>query len=66
MHHMIVDAVSWRIITDDIKDLYQKKRLPQKTSSYRQWVDTIKLYPQKNKEEEEFWMQRINNKPGNL
>jgi non-ribosomal peptide synthase protein (TIGR01720 family) len=63
---MIVDAVSWRIIADDIYDLYQNKTLPQKTSSYRQWTDTIKLYPRENLKEQDFWMQQIHNGPDNF
>ncbi|PWN68629.1 hypothetical protein C1631_018305, partial [Chryseobacterium phosphatilyticum] len=51
-HHLIIDAVSWRIITEDIKNIYQslekgdreKVLSHKKGSSYRQWVDAVKNY----------------------
>ena len=56
---MIVDAVSWRIIADDIKDLYHNKTLPEKTSSYRQWLNTVNIYPKNNSEEREHWVKQL-------
>ncbi|MDR2234817.1 MAG: amino acid adenylation domain-containing protein [Chryseobacterium sp.] len=50
LHHLIIDGVSWRIITDDLKTLYQTLEKgtpidpPVKGSSYRQWVNAIKTY----------------------
>ncbi len=42
LHHLIIDAVSWRILRDDLKDLYEGKPLGPKTSSYRQWAKAVK------------------------
>ncbi|WP_139809697.1 non-ribosomal peptide synthetase, partial [Pseudomonas indica] len=42
-HHLVVDAVSWRLLLEDFNTLYprlaagQNATLPAKTSSYRQW-----------------------------
>ncbi|PAU59158.1 non-ribosomal peptide synthetase [Pseudomonas indica] len=42
-HHLVVDAVSWRLLLEDFSTLYprlaagQNATLPAKTSSYRQW-----------------------------
>jgi amino acid adenylation domain-containing protein/non-ribosomal peptide synthase protein (TIGR01720 family) len=41
LHHLITDTVSWRILGEDIKHLYQHKRLGEKSSSYRQWVNNF-------------------------
>jgi len=56
MHHLIIDSVSWRIITEDIVKLYEllkdknninktsQELLGQKSTSYRQWVEAVKNY----------------------
>jgi len=44
-HHIIVDAVSWRIIADDMKALLSGSRdLGKKTTSYREWVSAVSGY----------------------
>ncbi|MBF0120184.1 MAG: amino acid adenylation domain-containing protein [Desulfobacterales bacterium] len=55
LHHLIEDAVSLRILIEDIKDIYDGKKLSAKTSSYREWVETVKEYAEKNKQELSFW-----------
>ncbi|MBS0359507.1 MAG: amino acid adenylation domain-containing protein, partial [Proteobacteria bacterium] len=54
-HHLIADTVSWRIIIDDIKEIYLGGQLTRKTSSYRQWVDLIREYPKLYPEEIHYW-----------
>jgi len=54
-HNLVIDAVSWRIFADNIKFLYEGGELGTKTSSYRQWVETVKAYPKKHKHEFSFW-----------
>ncbi|MCW1964755.1 condensation domain-containing protein, partial [Chryseobacterium viscerum] len=54
-HHLIIDVVSWRIITEDLKNMYQSLEKGgtykiQKGSSYRQWAEAIKGYESKNSE----------------
>ncbi|UHO38304.1 amino acid adenylation domain-containing protein [Chryseobacterium capnotolerans] len=55
-HHLIIDTVSWRIILDDLRNIYQALEkgeniaTPQKGSSYRQWVQAIKNYKSENAE----------------
>ena len=44
LHHLIVDTVSWRILSEDLQSLYEGKSLGDKGSSYRQWVDAINHY----------------------
>ncbi|MBL3550485.1 non-ribosomal peptide synthase/polyketide synthase, partial [Chryseobacterium sp. KMC2] len=64
-HHLIIDTVSWRIITDDLKNIYQTLergedfKAAQKGSSYRQWVDAVKGYkketPESRDKELTYW-----------
>jgi len=54
-HHLIIDAVSWRILMEDMARLYGGKPLQEKTSSYRQWVAAIDEYPGKNPDEKGYW-----------
>ncbi|MCJ8273050.1 MAG: amino acid adenylation domain-containing protein, partial [Psychrosphaera sp.] len=47
-HHLIMDAVSWRIISDDLNQLLSGQSLlsslQNKGSSYRQWVAAVKIF----------------------
>lgn len=36
-HHLVIDSVSWQIIAEDLKRLYNGQKLPAKGTSYRQW-----------------------------
>ncbi len=56
-HHLIIDAVSWRIIAEDMRLLLQGKALPAKTSSYRQWVTAVHQYAQQHQNEVTYWQQ---------
>ncbi|EHS59970.1 non-ribosomal peptide synthase/polyketide synthase [Paenibacillus sp. Aloe-11] len=50
IHHLAVDGVSWRILFEDLQEGYEQAargeavKLPQKTDSYRAWVDGITQY----------------------
>lgn len=55
LHHLIVDTVSWRIITDDLKKYYHQEPLPPKGTSYQQWGHCLKLYAQNNEAEKSYW-----------
>jgi len=50
IHHLAVDGVSWRILTEDLKNLLEShhkgesKSLPVKATSYRQWVQRLNSY----------------------
>lgn len=65
MHHLIIDSVSWRILTHDIARLYELLTDPKNTNktcqellgpkgtSYRQWAEEIKNY--KPIQEKGYW-----------
>lgn len=50
LHHLIHDAVSWRILIEDIVSAYtqylrdKSVTLPLKTDSFKQWAEQIQLY----------------------
>ncbi|WP_420574203.1 amino acid adenylation domain-containing protein [Kordia sp.] len=54
-HHLIIDTVSWRILIEDIKSLYEGKTLESKSSSYRQWVEEVSQYEEKHPTERTYW-----------
>ncbi|WP_145956904.1 non-ribosomal peptide synthetase, partial [Xenorhabdus miraniensis] len=54
-HHLIIDAVSWRIIAEDMRLLLQGTTLPPKTSSYRQWVTAVQRYAVQHQDEVPYW-----------
>ncbi|MDC8004718.1 amino acid adenylation domain-containing protein [Aureisphaera galaxeae] len=49
-HHLVVDGISWRILVEDLEQLYnqyannQKATLPQKSNSFKDWVSASKEY----------------------
>jgi amino acid adenylation domain-containing protein/non-ribosomal peptide synthase protein (TIGR01720 family) len=55
LHHLIVDTVSWRILAEDLRDIYNGKELGRKGSSYRQWVNTVKEYANAHEAEKVYW-----------
>jgi len=58
LHHLIVDVVSWKILVDDLKNLYNDNNteiFKTKGSSYRQWVEVVKNYATNNEEEKRYW-----------
>ena len=59
LHHLIVDSVSWRILIDDIRVLYEGGELSSKTWSYREWINSVKRYPVDHPAEAMFWTQQI-------
>lgn len=41
IHHLVVDGVSWRILLEDLETLFAGGELRRKTSSYRDWGETL-------------------------
>jgi non-ribosomal peptide synthase protein (TIGR01720 family) len=66
-HHLIVDAISWHIIVEDLISAYlqahagQKIILPAKTAPYREWVESIRDYSESGGLESElpYWYAEI-------
>ncbi|MEM8677443.1 MAG: amino acid adenylation domain-containing protein, partial [Cyanobacteria bacterium P01_G01_bin.67] len=63
-HHLIIDGVSWRIIIEDLQNIYQQLEqgreilLPPKTTSWKQWSE--KLQQVHLKPELNYWLQQKN------
>ena len=55
-HHLIIDAVSWRILLEDIKAIYNNESLLSKTTSYRQWINVVNSYADNYPEEKSYWL----------
>ena len=49
-HHLVIDGVSWRILLEDIQNLYlqlsrnEKPKLPLKTHSFKLWTERLQEY----------------------
>ncbi|MGG8495333.1 amino acid adenylation domain-containing protein [Tenacibaculum sp. TC6] len=67
IHHLVIDAVSWRIILEDFANIYEKLTkeeeidLPAKTHSFKEWSEELRAYMVSEEFEEEkiFWNSRI-------
>lgn len=57
-HHLVVDAVSWQILLEDLALLFDgHNRLPLKTHSMQQWSEALTTYSATTaREEEAMWM----------
>ncbi|PYQ55462.1 MAG: hypothetical protein DMF53_28125 [Acidobacteria bacterium] len=58
-HHLVLDAVSWRIITVDVRSLAEGRLLPPKRSSYRQWAQGVSDYRNRHATEATFWEKQL-------
>ncbi|HEX7733567.1 MAG TPA: condensation domain-containing protein, partial [Ktedonobacteraceae bacterium] len=64
IHHLVVDAVSWRIIMTDLQLAYQQLkagealRLPPKTTSFQQWARHLHEYARSTNLQQElaYWL----------
>jgi len=67
VHHLVVDTVSWRILSEDILQAYQQLTagkeiaLPPKTTSFKYWAEKLKEYAQSEAvgRELDFWREHI-------
>jgi non-ribosomal peptide synthase protein (TIGR01720 family) len=64
VHHLAIDAVSWRILLEDLQAGYEQAargqaiKLQAKTSSFSQWADRLSQYAQSEevKQEASYWL----------
>lgn len=56
-HHLIVDAVSWRVIAEDLEAVYTGHSLPPVGSTYGQWTTAAQQYASRHPEERGYWQQ---------
>ncbi|WP_257982452.1 condensation domain-containing protein, partial [Aeromonas salmonicida] len=55
-HHLVIDAVSWRILAEDLARVSRGEPLPAKGSSYRQWGEGLAAYAKREEEQLGFWL----------
>ena len=55
-HHLVIDAVSWRILVEDLARVSRGEPLPAKGSSYRQWGEGLAAYALREEDQLAFWL----------
>jgi amino acid adenylation domain-containing protein/non-ribosomal peptide synthase protein (TIGR01720 family)/FkbM family methyltransferase len=64
IHHLVVDGISWRILTEDFETAYrqlldeQPIQLPSKTTPFRSWSKRLAVYAQSQEVQNEraYWL----------
>ncbi|SDH29118.1 non-ribosomal peptide synthetase [Chitinophaga filiformis] len=64
VHHLVMDGISWRILSEDIQSLYeqyekgQSLALPLKTDAYKLWAEKLHAYAQTDdcRQELKYWL----------
>ncbi|NJJ59912.1 non-ribosomal peptide synthetase [Pseudomonas sp. B14(2022)] len=67
IHHLVVDGVSWRVLLEDLQNVYrqlsdgQSVSLPAKTSALRDWAARLQAYAgsESLREELSVWQERL-------
>ena len=60
-HHFVIDAVSWRILLEDLHDAYRQAissetiLLPAKTASYQAWAEHLASCADNAEQDYEYW-----------
>jgi amino acid adenylation domain-containing protein/non-ribosomal peptide synthase protein (TIGR01720 family) len=62
-HHLVVDAISWRVIMEDLRTAYDQVTrgesvvLPSKTTSFKRWAELLERYAESEeiKSELSYW-----------
>ncbi len=58
-HHLVIDAVSWRILVEDLQRLARGDGLLDKTSSYRHWGEGLAAYAQRAEAQLPYWREQV-------
>ncbi|WP_409520693.1 amino acid adenylation domain-containing protein, partial [Pseudomonas sp.] len=70
IHHLVVDAVSWRVLLEDLRSAYeacsqgQQPTLPLRSSSYRAWVERLAADAERIAAEQSAWWLQQLERPG--
>ncbi|TBR57009.1 non-ribosomal peptide synthase [Westiellopsis prolifica IICB1] len=64
IHHLLLDAVSWQILLEDLQTVYQQLsqaegiKLSDQTTSFQQWTQSIQEYAQTSEmvKEQDYWL----------
>ncbi|WP_426220365.1 non-ribosomal peptide synthase/polyketide synthase [Pseudomonas sp. DWRC2-2] len=55
VHHLAVDGVSWRILLEDLQQVYHNAALPAKTSAYQLWAQQLQAHALTLDEQLPYW-----------
>jgi non-ribosomal peptide synthase protein (TIGR01720 family) len=74
VHHLIIDAESWRILLEDMQTCWtsfsdgKAPSLPNKTSSFKLWSEKLKTYAQSNVliDEQAYWHRQTTSRHSNI
>src|SRR4030095_5740196 len=74
IHHLAVDAVSWRILLEDIYRGYEQARrtvtldLGSKTTSYKQWSQLLQEHSESDEiiKQAEYWERQVSEETGRM
>ncbi len=74
VHHLVIDAFSWRILLEDVQNAYRQQsqgervQLPPKTSSWQQWAQRLQEYAQEEdvSQQHSYWLQQVQACPESL
>ncbi|OXS19100.1 non-ribosomal peptide synthetase, partial [Pseudomonas fluorescens] len=68
MHHLVVDGVSWRVVLEDLQNLYRQHALPAKTTSFKAWAERVQGYAHSEaiQSQKHFWLQQLDGMPTDL
>ncbi|HET8938445.1 MAG TPA: amino acid adenylation domain-containing protein, partial [Polyangiales bacterium] len=60
-HHLVVDAVSWRVLIEDVARAYTQQTLPARTHSFRSWSELLQRYAHSEAlgQELPFWLAQL-------
>ncbi|MET0624809.1 MAG: amino acid adenylation domain-containing protein [Pyrinomonadaceae bacterium] len=64
VHHLVVDGVSWRVLTEDLQTVYGQllrgalAELPAKTTSFKRWAERLADYARSEEltKESDYWL----------
>lgn len=60
IHHLVVDAVSWQILLEDLSNLLKgEPQLPEKTTSFKTWAETLVTQTAARQSEETVWLSQL-------
>jgi len=73
-HHLTIDAVSWQILLEDMQTAYEQLdrdillKLPEKTSSFKQWGERLTESAQSAEfgQEADFWYEMLHDRESQL
>nr|WP_035390995.1 non-ribosomal peptide synthetase [Bacillus sp. UNC125MFCrub1.1] len=73
IHHLVVDGVSWRILLEDLQNVYnqlvhgEEIELPAKTTSYKEWASHLVTYSENiPKGIQDYWIEQASKKTEGL